>query len=97
MKNHANDFQPKPWLAAWDGVIEAFTQETITVCSACLQASCWQGIFFCEDYTRAGTVEKRREALKALTLEHSDDWKNCMCTPDAASSHFALGVTTEGL
>jgi hypothetical protein len=52
------------------------TQETITVCSACLQASCWQGIFFCEDYKRAGTVEKRREELEALALEHSDYWKN---------------------
>jgi hypothetical protein len=51
------------------------TKETITVCSACLPASCWQGEFYCEDSKRAGTVEKTREELEALNLEHSDYWK----------------------
>jgi hypothetical protein len=48
--------------------------ETITVCSACLQASCWQGIFYCDDYKTAGTVEKTRADLEALALESSDYW-----------------------
>lgn len=29
----------------------------ITVCSKCLQESCWQGEFYCEEYKTAGTVE----------------------------------------
>ncbi len=73
------------------------TQDTITVCAACVQASCWQGIFFCEDSTHAGTVDKRREALAARALEHSDDWKNGIGTPDVTHAHCALGVTTECL
>lgn len=43
---------------------------TVTVCSACLQASCWKGIFFCDDYMHAGTVERTVEELRALGLEH---------------------------
>lgn len=48
---------------------------TITVCSACLQATCWQGLFYCDEYRTAGTVEKTLEELKALNLEHSDYWR----------------------
>ncbi len=47
----------------------------ITVCAACLRASCWQGKFLCEDYLTAGTAEKTREELEALGLENPDYWK----------------------
>jgi hypothetical protein len=47
---------------------------TITVCSACLQASCWHGHIYCEKYTMAGTVEKTREELIALDREHPSYW-----------------------
>jgi hypothetical protein len=48
--------------------------ETVTVCSNCLQASCWQGIFMCYESDKAGTVEKTREELKQLDLEHPSYW-----------------------
>ena len=50
-------------------------EETITVCDKCLQASCWQGIFMCEEARYAGTVEKTVKELKELKLEHSDYWR----------------------
>lgn len=47
----------------------------ITVCDKCLQASCWQGIFMCDEAQFAGTVEKTIDELKALNLEHPDYWE----------------------
>lgn len=47
---------------------------TITVCSACLCASCWQGEFYCDEYKTAGTVEKTIEELTALHREHPEYW-----------------------
>ncbi len=46
----------------------------VTVCSACLCASCWQGEFYCDDYRIAGTVEKTVEELKQLNLENACYW-----------------------
>ena len=48
---------------------------TITVCDKCLQASCWQGAFMCDEAQFAGTIEKTIEELKELNLESSDYWK----------------------
>lgn len=48
--------------------------KTITVCSACLRACCWNGIFLCDESSGAGTVEKTVEELAALDLEHPDYW-----------------------
>lgn len=50
-------------------------QGTVTVCSACLCASCWHGIFYCDDYRTAGTVEKTPTELEALNREHHDYWR----------------------
>lgn len=47
----------------------------ITVCDKCLTASCWQGLFMCDDSKFAGTVEKTIDELKKLNLEHSSYWK----------------------
>jgi hypothetical protein len=47
----------------------------VTVCSACLKASCWNYEFVCEEYRTAGTVEKTVGELTALGLEHPDHWK----------------------
>ena len=49
--------------------------DLITVCDNCLCASCWQGIFFCENYMTAGTVEKTVGELKKLNRENPDYWK----------------------
>jgi hypothetical protein len=46
------------------------TKETITVCDKCFCASCWQGILMCEQAREAGTVEKTKEELIELGLEH---------------------------
>lgn len=47
----------------------------VTVCDACLQASCWQGLFFCNKAHAAGTVERSVEELIKLDLEHPSYWK----------------------
>lgn len=47
---------------------------TVTVCAACLQASCWQGAFYCEEAKTAGTVEKTRTELRRLALEDPSYW-----------------------
>ena len=51
------------------------TKRTDTVCAACLRASCWQGIFYCDEAKDAGTVEKTRAELEALALESPDYWR----------------------
>jgi len=45
-------------------------ERLITVCDACLCASCWHGIFLCEDYQTAGTVQKTPRELRKLDREH---------------------------
>jgi len=49
-------------------------KDTITVCDECLRASCWHGLFMCDLAKSAGTVEKTREELIKLDLEHSNYW-----------------------
>ena len=47
----------------------------VTVCDSCLQASCWQGVFMCDNAQTAGTVEKTVAELTELALEHPDYWE----------------------
>lgn len=47
---------------------------TVTVCSNCLRASCWQGYFYCDNALEAGTREESRDRLAALDREHPDHW-----------------------
>ena len=42
----------------------------VTVCSACLCASCWHGEFRCQQWVTAGTVEKPVSELQKLDREH---------------------------
>lgn len=49
--------------------------QLVTVCDKCLQASCWQGIFYCDNYLTAGITQKTRKELAKLSREHSDYWK----------------------
>lgn len=51
------------------------TEPTITVCSACLCASCWQGAFYCDEAKTAGTVQKTRAQLEALGRESPHYWE----------------------
>ena len=50
------------------------TKKPVAVCSHCLRASCWLGLFYCEKYLTAGTVEKTREELLELDLENPEYW-----------------------
>lgn len=49
-------------------------QRTVTVCSACLRASCWQGHFYCDDAKSARTVEKTVSELATVAREHPSYW-----------------------
>ena len=49
--------------------------DLVTVCSACLRASCWWGEFYCDEYKTAGTVDKTVRELRALGYEHENYWK----------------------
>lgn len=54
--------------------IKAWATEPVTVCDQCLQASCWQGIFYCQEYKTAGTITRTRKELAKLGRESSDYW-----------------------
>lgn len=56
---------------AGGGVTEDKTRK-VTVCSDCLRACCWQGIFMCDTARGASTVEKTVAELDELDLEHAD-------------------------
>jgi hypothetical protein len=47
----------------------------VTVCDQCFQASCWQGVFMCDDAVNAGTVDLPVLKLREMGLEHSSYWK----------------------
>src|SRR3990172_3555488 len=47
----------------------------ITVCDKCLTASCWNGIFMCEQAEDAGIVQKTYRELIILGLEHPSYFK----------------------
>ena len=50
---------------------------TVTVCAACHTASCWHGVFLCNEARRAGTVELSIDELNALALEHPSHYSDC--------------------
>jgi len=63
-----------------------YSPKLITVCDKCLQASCWQGIFMCDESRSAGIVQKTRRQLRKLAREHPSYWKTdaqliTPCTP----------------
>ncbi len=47
---------------------------TITVCAACLRASCWTTAQFCEDYQTAGTKTISIEEARKLGREDPNAW-----------------------
>jgi hypothetical protein len=48
--------------------------DLITVCDACLQASCWQGVFLCDKAQNAGVVQMKRSELRKMGREHPSYW-----------------------
>jgi hypothetical protein len=57
------------------GLVVLKPEDKVTVCDACLQASCWQGIFMCEEARDAGIVVKTIAELRELKLENEDYWR----------------------
>ncbi len=49
--------------------------DKITVCAECLQASCWQGEFMCDEARYADITEKTVGELREISMEHPDYWK----------------------
>lgn len=51
--------------------------DLIVVCSACLRASCWNGlyIFSCDEAVSAGTVNRTVKELRELGKEPESHWK----------------------
>jgi len=56
----------------------------VTVCEACKMACCWHGVFLCEDYRTAGTIQLSISELRRLTLEHPQYWEKENCMKGAA-------------
>lgn len=55
--------------------VESVLDFKVTVCSECLQASCWLGEFYCEQHREASTVIKTVRELHALgPLEDAGWW-----------------------
>ena len=54
--------------------MKAIKRKYVTICDECLKASCWQGIFMCDNAYTAGTMDLDVEYLKVRALEHPDWW-----------------------
>ena len=48
----------------------------IEVCDSCLKASCWYGIFKCDNVRTAGTRLMKVKELKKLNLEAEYYWSD---------------------
>jgi len=46
----------------------------VTVCDACLTASCWHGEFMCNAAYEAGTVEIRASKLREMGKESTENF-----------------------
>lgn len=57
-------------------VVNMVNDKLITVCDNCLQASCWKGLFMCQESMTAGTVEKTVAELRELGLENECYWED---------------------
>lgn len=64
-------------------------ERKVTVCSSCLMASCWFGLFMCENAREAGLVEMPVSELDKLHREHP-----CYYALDAPAKY--TGVVSGG-
>jgi hypothetical protein len=49
---------------------QAWRNQEIWVCAACRQASCWAGIFYCDEYKTANIVKVRKGDIVKEKREH---------------------------
>jgi len=47
----------------------------VHVCAHCFRAGCWQGVFCCDQYRKAGMIEKTVKDLESLGLESPHYWQ----------------------
>ena len=52
----------------------------IMVCAKCFRAICYHGEMFCDDALGAATAIKTVGELRALNLEHPDNWSQRVLT-----------------
>lgn len=64
----------------------------ITVCADCGRASCWQGLFFCDNARMAGVHDMSVKELRRMDLEHSDYWER---DPNAIEWRLVHATRTE--
>jgi hypothetical protein len=50
--------------------------DLVFVCSKCKRASCFQGIFYCDEYKSAGIYQVTKRELRSLKLEHECYWSD---------------------
>lgn len=46
----------------------------VLVCDECRRACCWHGEFMCDKARSAGLLVRTVDELRALGLEHEDNW-----------------------
>jgi hypothetical protein len=64
--------------------------DLITVCDSCLQASCWQGHFMCDEYRNAGIKRMKRSELRKLDRENPCYWKTDLDLIEEREEHTEL-------
>lgn len=56
------------------GTVDMTEDDKILVCSKCLRASCWYGVFMCDDAISAGLKLLSVRDCRKLNREHEDFW-----------------------
>lgn len=62
------------WFPPHEPPPSADDDRVVVVCSFCLRASCWHGVFYCSDAHTAGTVERTVRQLRRLGVEHASHY-----------------------
>lgn len=65
--------------------MEKTSSDTVTVCDKCLKATCWYGLFMCDEARTAGVTHKTRTELAALNREHPSYW-----TPESIEKYTGV-------
>jgi hypothetical protein len=71
--------------------MSADDEREVTVCAACLRASCWTAVFMCDKAASAATTTRTVAQLRALDLEHPDYWEEPDVPEPGAADEFRRG------
>ena len=61
-------------MRAFMGPYKKMNERMVTVCDACLTASCWHGEHLCQRSLTAGITQRTVGDLHRLGLEHPDNY-----------------------